>query len=427
MSHMLSGGNLDAYRLVIRDRELIPIVIGGMGVDISTAELALEACRLGGAGHISDAMVPYLSDRYFRTRFQNAKSKMYEALRNKDDKPGLHWSPAAVYEASRKYVEATMSRKCGPGAVLINIMEKLGMGAPAETLAARLRGALDGGIDGITLSAGLHTGTLKLIESHARFRDALIGIIVSSARALKIFLRSASRFSRLPDYIVVEGPLAGGHLGFGEDWKKYNLRELVREVRNLLREEELDIPIIAAGGVFTGSDGVEMIANGAAGVQVATRFTISQECGLPEKVKLEYLRAEESDVVVNMTSPTGYPMRMLSYSPSLRSNVAPNCEALGYMLDAQGRCAYRDAYKATPSDTRGIKEVVKEKMCICYHFMKYTCYTCGHYVYRLKDTTTRFADGRYYLPRAEQIFNDYRYSSEGRIAVAAAPADAGSP
>ena len=110
------------------------------------------------------------------------------------------------------------------GGVFINIMEKLTMGAPMGNTEGAHDSALDGGIDGITLSAGLHTHSLRLIENHPRFRDVKIGIIVSSYRALKIFLRSASRLDRLPDYIVVEGPLAGGHLGFGDDWRSYRWR-----------------------------------------------------------------------------------------------------------------------------------------------------------------------------------------------------------
>ena len=89
--------------------------------------------------------------------------------------------------------------------------------APRETLAVRLASALDGGIDGITLAAGLHLGSFALIEQHPRFRDAKLGLIVSSLRALQLFLKKNARLARLPDFVVVEGPLAGGHLGFGMD------------------------------------------------------------------------------------------------------------------------------------------------------------------------------------------------------------------
>ena len=416
----LAMPKLDDYRFRLRGKEYVPIVVGGMGVDISTSELAVEISRLNGIGHISDAMAPYVSDRKFRTNLQASKFQQFRDSVNSFDKSMVKWDEDRTYQGTLNHVRATMEAKKGPGLIFINVMEKLTMGAPAETLRARLRAAMDGGVDGITLSAGLHTGTFKLIEEEPRFRDVNIGIIVSSPRALKIFLRSAARVNRLPDYIVVEGPLAGGHLGFGiECIKDTDLKTIVREVVDLLAQEGLNIPIIPAGGIFTGTDAVEALNLGAQAVQVATRFTISQECGLPAIAKQDYLRAEEGDVIVNMTSPAGYPMRMLSYSPSLRSNPKPNCELLGYMLDREGRCQYLDSYQNAGVDEHGSRLPVEDKMCICTRFMKYQCYTCGHYVYRLKETTVLLPNGEYYLPPAEHVFNDYRYSENGSIALPA--------
>ncbi|HRE17871.1 MAG TPA: nitronate monooxygenase, partial [Rhodocyclaceae bacterium] len=183
------------------------------------------------------------------------------------------------------------------------------------------------GIDGITLAAGLHLGSFALIEDHPRFRDAKLGIIVSSLRALQLFLKKSSRTGRLPDYIVIEGPLAGGHLGFGMDWAQYDLATIVAEIRAWMQAEQLDIPLIPAGGVFTGSDAVSFLENGASAVQVATRFTVTNECGLPEKVQQEYFKASEDQIEVNQISPTGYPMRMLSNSPAIGDGIRPNCEA----------------------------------------------------------------------------------------------------
>lgn len=405
------------YTLQLGGAELRPIMIGGMGVDISSAELALAACRLGGIGHISDAMAPFVSDKNFRTKFTKIKGDKYQDNRESLDKTSVKFDLEDLRKGQLNHIEKTMNRKHGDGKVFVNIMEKLGMADPAETLRVRMNAALDGGIDGITLSAGLHLGTLKLVENNPRFRDAKIGIIVSSDRALKIFLRSASKVNRMPDYIVVEGPLAGGHLGFGEDWAQYKLENIVVDVLNLLKAENLNIPVIPAGGIFTGTDAVNFMELGAAGVQVATRFTISTECGLPPKVKQEYLRATEEEIVVNMVSPTGYPMRMLSYSPALQSNIRPNCEALGYVLNKEGKCQYVDAYANTGVDSSGKKLTVSEKICLCYHFSTFQCYTCGHNVYRLKDTTIKQNDGSYFLPSAEHIFNDYLYSVDHQLAL----------
>jgi nitronate monooxygenase len=310
-----------------------------------------------------------------------------------------------------------MQRKCGPGAIFVNMMEKLTMAAPEETLRVRLAAALDGGIDGITLSAGLHLHSLRLIEDHPRFRDAKIGIIVSSLRALKIFLRTAARVKRLPDFVVVEGPLAGGHLGFGFDWQAYHLEDIVREVIEFMAKESLAIPVIPAGGIFTGTDAAEYLRGGAAAVQVATRFTVTGECGLPARAKQAYFLANEEDVVVSDVSVTGYPLRLLTTSPCFGSNVKPQCEPFGYALDKHGACAYLDAYRDTALDASGNKLPVTAKICLCYHFSQHNCYTCGHYVYRLKDTTNRLPDGSFQLLTAEHVFNDYRYSRNHEIAL----------
>lgn len=416
-SRPLTSDQVDNYRFRLGPHELVPIVIGGMGVDISTTELALAAARLGGVGHISDAMIQHVSDRKFDTHFTKAKSEKHRETRDGFDKTTVKFDLEHVRQAQINHVRDAMERKKGGGAMFINVMEKLTMGAPGDTLRARLQGALDGGIDGITLSAGLHTGSLKLMEDHPRFRDARIGPIVSSLRALKIFLKSAARVDRLPDYVVVEGPLAGGHLGFGEDWRNYELRDIVAEILAFLRAEQLDIPVIPAGGIFTGTDAVSYLRMGAAAVQVATRFTITQECGLPARVKQDYFRAEEADLVVSGVSPTGYPIRLLSYSPCFTSNIKPQCEAFGYLLSREGTCAYLDAYERTGVDARGNKLVVKDKVCLCYHFSKFNCFTCGHYVYRLKDTTHRLPDGRYQVLTAEHVFNDYQFSVDNHVAL----------
>lgn len=408
---------LNNYRLNLGQEEYVPIVVGGMGVDISTTELAHAACKLGGIGHISDAMVPFVSDKKFRTNFSAQKGKVHKATVNSFDKTNIKFNLEHIKEAQRNHVEQTMNGKKGPGGIFINVMEKLTMGGPGETIQARIEAAMDAGIDGITLSAGLHTGTLKLVEDHPRFRDVKFGIIVSSARALKIFLRSSARLNRMPDYVIVEGPLAGGHLGFGEDWKKYNLTNIVIEVVEFLKKEELNIPVIPAGGVFTGTDAVELIKKGASAVQVATRFTITEECGLPSNVKQKYFEAREEQIIVSSASPTGYLIRMLDNSPCLTSGIKPNCEALGYLLSKEGTCQYVDAYREVVESGQDPKQGVSKKTCLCYHFSKYNCWTCGHNVYRLKDTTNRLEDGSYQLLRAEHVFNDYLYSQDHSISL----------
>ena len=403
------------FRFRLGKSEYVPIVTGGMGVFFSTPELALEACRLGGVGHITDAMSPFVSDSRYGTRFTQAKANRHKGLPVQAARPEIKFDLEDLYQAQFNHISKTMERKTGSGAIFVNVMEKLGMGAPLETLRVRLHAALDGGVDGVTLAAGLHCQSLKLIEDNPRFRDVKIGIIVSSARALKIFLRGAERSHRLPDYVIVEGPLAGGHLGFGDDWREYNLKQIVGETLAFLKEQELDIPVIPAGGIFTGSDAVGYLESGAAAVQVATRFVVTKECGAPDKVKQHYFRAEEDDVEVNHASPTGYLMRMLKSSPCLQSSIKPCCEALGYVLDREGKCQYLEAWTKSEAARQGAKGGFLGKVCLCYHFSKSSCYTCGHNVFRLKDTSRRKEDGSYQLLSAEHVFRDYQYSKEHQI------------
>ena len=409
---------VDDFRLRLGKHELVPIMIGGMGVDISTADLALEAARLGGVGHISDAMINTVSDRRYETKHVKEKLALYKYNVLNEDKSPVKFDLGRVEEATKLHVEATMARKRGDGLVFINCMEKLTMNAPKETLKVRMSVALDVGIDGITLAAGLHLGSFALIEEHPRFRDAKLGIIVSSVRALQLFLKKSARTNRLPDYIVVEGPLAGGHLGFGLDWAQYDLATIVAEVMQYLRDENLDIPVIPAGGIFTGSDADGFLENGAGAVQVATRFTVAEECGLPADVKQEYFKASEDDIEVNQISPTGYPMRMIKSSPGIGDGIRPNCEAYGYLLDANGKCAYIASYnREVAAHPEARKVQVWDKTCLCTHMRNFDIWTCGQLTYRLKDTTNRLADGSYQVPSAEHIFKDYQFSTDQKVAL----------
>ncbi len=409
---------VDDFRLRFGKNEFVPIMIGGMGVDISSRELALEAARLGGIGHLSDAMLPTVTDRHQNTQFVKAKSKLHKYNVANTDKSSVKFDLEQVAEATRLHVTKAMEAKRGSGMIFVNCMEKLTMNSPRDTLRVRLHGVLSAGVDGITLSAGLHLGSFALMEDHPRFRDAKLGIIVSSVRALQIFLRKNAKLNRLPDYIIVEGPLAGGHLGFGLDWAQYDLKTIFTEIAQYLKAENLEIPLIPAGGIFTGSDATEYLEAGAAAVQVATRFTIARECGLPPNVQQEYFKAVEEDIEVNMISPTGYPMRMLKSSPAIGAGIRPNCEAYGYLLDANGNCAYVDAYNHEVVTHPNAKKVsVMSKTCLCTHMRNFDCWTCGHYTYRLKDTTHRLVDGSYQILTAEHIFKDYQFSKDNKIAL----------
>ena len=100
------------------------------------------------------------------------------------------------------------------------------------------------------MSAGLHLSSMKLMQDNPRFNDALFGLVVSSARALNLFLKRTAFIGRKLDYVVVEGPLAGGHLGFGEDWRNFKLEDIVKDVVKLVKDTGLNVPVLGAEAYF---------------------------------------------------------------------------------------------------------------------------------------------------------------------------------
>jgi nitronate monooxygenase len=407
---------LNDFTLTLGRQQYVPLVVGGMGVDVSTPNLVLAVARLGGIAHLSDAMLPAVIDRHAGTHYLQDKRAQSRVMTHPETAADC-FDLTALHDATYRYISSMMNNKRGDGGVFLNVMEKLIMGNPRGTLQMRLTAAMDAGIDGITLSAGLHLGTLELIKTHPRFRDIKLGIIVSSPRALKIFLHRAAQAGRMPDYIVVEGPLAGGHLGFPISWQDFSLAAIVAEVQQLLTQQSLTIPVIPAGGIFTGTDAVEFLQAGAAAVQVATRFTVTEESGLPDAVKQAFFASGPDDVEVNMLSPTGYPMRMLKKSPAIGSVIQPQCDAFGYGLYPTGICSYRTAYEGRPpADDEGAPH---EKICLCAMMYGYKVWTCGHTVSRLKETSHLLPDGTYQVLTTEHVFNDYARSTDQQISLPA--------
>ena len=412
---------VDDFRLRFGKQELVPIIIGGMGVDISTAELALEAARLGGIGHISDAMVPTVSDRRFKTHFVKEKLKLYKYNVANADKSDVQFDLGRLAEATQNHVGRTMEAKRGEGLIFVNCMEKLTMNAPRETLRVRLTAALDAGIDGITLSAGLHLGSFALIEDHPRFRDAKLGIIVSSLRALQLFLRKNAKLNRLPDYVIVEGPLAGGHLGFGMDWANYDLRTIMAEIQQYLKTEKLDIPLIrrrrhfhrqrrrvlprerrrggAGGDALYRGAGMRPAGQGASrNTSRRARTTSRSTPSRPPATRCACSRA------ARRSAPASGPTARPTATCSTARATAPTSTAYNREV-----AAHPEAKKIS----------VKDKTCLCTHMRNFDCWTCGHYTYRLKDTTRRLPDGSYQLLSAEHVFRDYQFSTDQKIALPA--------
>jgi nitronate monooxygenase len=257
--------------LMIGDLEVpIPIVQGGMGVKVSTASLASAVANCGGAGTIASVGLAHGIDETGRELVEASD----EALRN----------------------EIIKARELTDGVIGVNIMFAL------SNYKELVKITVEGGADFIVSGAGLPLNLPDLVG------DSPIKLIpiVSSAR----------RYNRLPDAVVVEGPKAGGHIGFKFEDLTSNqttpLETLVVDVLNLVREYESGgtIPVIAAGGVFDGKDIAAFLALGAQGVQMATRFVVTHECSVADAFKKLYISARQEDVVI-IDSPVGMPGRAI--------------------------------------------------------------------------------------------------------------------
>lgn len=266
-------------RLKIGTKTLdIPIVQGGMGVGISLGELAGSVARLGAVGTISSVAIGYKEEDYYTNNLEANK----RALQREVDK---------AKEISK-----------GKGLIAINIMEAI---TDYEKLASF---AGDTGADMLVVGAGLPLSLPKLVEG----KDILIGPIVSSLRAFKIIARTwQKKYKKKPDFLVVEGPLAGGHLGYKiEDLKKASLGDIIGQIRAYLDQEGLDIPLIGGGGIRDSSDVRGVLDQGADGVQVGTRFITTIEAGGSKSLKDLHKSAKEEDLEI-VYSPVGLPARAI--------------------------------------------------------------------------------------------------------------------
>lgn len=270
--------------LVIGDREIpIPIVQGGMGVQVSTSSLAGAVAECGAAGTIAGVGLGYGS------------------AENETDFPGA--SRRALTEEVRKAKAMTK------GFVGVNLLGAL---SNFEDLA---RAAAAAGADFIASGAGLPLSLPALVDG---FSTRLLPV-VSSARAAAIIIKTwKKRYDRVPDAFIVEGPLAGGHLGFKpEELQPPPPGRLEEDVRAVLavaqdceRETGARVPVIAAGGIFDGKDAARFFAMGARGVQIATRLVATRECSVAQAFKDLYIKARPEDLVI-IKSPVGMPGRAI--------------------------------------------------------------------------------------------------------------------
>jgi nitronate monooxygenase len=261
----------------------IPIVQGGMGVRISLSSLASAVANEGGIGTISSIGLgdPKASETQYEKTSRDALVKEIHKAKSMTD-----------------------------GHIAINFMGVL------SNVNDLIQASVREGIKMIVFGAGLPNKLPALVPDP----DVSLVPIISCARVAAIILRTwDKRFERIADGFILEGPLAGGHLGFSpeqlEHPEDHSLEKLLPEVLETIKPYEdkygRKIPIITAGGIYTGTDIARMLSMGASGVQMGTRFVCTEECDVSQEFKQAYLDAKEEDIVI-IKSPVGLPGRAIN-------------------------------------------------------------------------------------------------------------------
>lgn len=339
--------------LIIGDKvAAIPIVQGGMGVGISLSGLAAATANEGGVGVIAVAGIGMFEPDFY-TNYVEANDR---AMRR----------------------EIRRARSLTKGVLGINIM------CAFSHYDDFVRVAVEEGIDMIFSGAGLPLNLPSLIDSSSATK--LIPIVSSGRAANLLCQRWLKRFDYLPDAIVVEGTRAGGHLGFKKEQiedEAYSLDKLVLDVLEVTREytsrNGKPIPVIAAGGIYTGEDIRAFLELGAEAVQMGTRFVATDECDADDAFKQAYVDADQDDIVI-IESPVGMPGRAIQngfladvssglkkpyncpYHCILSCDIknSPYCIANALMNAKKGR--FRNGFAFAGANVYRVKEIVSVKV-----------------------------------------------------------------
>lgn len=263
----------------------IPVIQGGMGVGVSLSSLAGNVAKCGGVGIISTAQIGYRSPDF--------------------PKDPIACNLTAIGEEIRKAKETANGR----GIVGVNIM------VATKRYEDYVKAAVEAGVDLIISGAGLPMNLPELTQgSHTK-----IAPIVSSKKAFLVLTKYwLKKYNRYPDLVVIEGPKAGGHLGFDKEelmtltdeaYEK-EIVSIIEAARELAKESAMHIPVVVAGGIYDRADFDRMMALGADGVQMATRFVTTVECDASDAYKQAYLDAKKEDIMI-IKSPVGMPGRAI--------------------------------------------------------------------------------------------------------------------
>lgn len=262
----------------------VPLIQGGMGVGISLSSLAGAVAAAGGIGVISTAQIGYREPDF-------------------DENP-IGANLRAIGKEIRK------ARKIAAGGILgVNIM------VATRKYEDYVKAAVEAGIDLIISGAGLPMDLPKYVGA----AKTKLAPIVSGVKSAQVIMRYwLKKHDRLPDAVVIEGPLAGGHLGFHREQLddiealRYDdeVKAIIGQVNDTAAQHGTEIPVVMAGGVYTREDMEHYLELGASGVQMATRFVTTYECDAPDAYKQAYIDAKKEDIVI-VQSPVGMPGRAI--------------------------------------------------------------------------------------------------------------------
>lgn len=256
----------------------IPVVQGGMGVGVSLSGLAGAVAAAGGVGVISTAQIGFRDPEFKENPIETNLRVIGE--------------------------EIAKARKIANGGILgVNIM------VATRRYEDYVKAAVAAGIDLIISGAGLPMTLPALVEG----TSTKIAPIISSVKSLSVITKYwMKKYSRKPDMVVIEGPEAGGHLGFSrEELDNYTRESYDEEIKAILSiTKEMEVPTVVAGGVYTREDMEHYLAMGASGIQLATRFVTTKECDASDAYKQAYINAKKKDIEI-VSSPVGMPGRAI--------------------------------------------------------------------------------------------------------------------
>nr|WP_294491042.1 nitronate monooxygenase family protein [uncultured Anaerosporobacter sp.] len=327
----------------------LPIIQGGMGVGISRCNLAGAVALEGGIGVISTAQIGYDEEEFSRNPIE------------------------ANLRAIKKHLQRAKEIARG-GIVGVNIM------VATKQYAEYVKAAVEAKADVIISGAGLPINLPELVKGSV----SKIAPIVSSLKATSIILKMWDRkYNTTADFLVIEGPLAGGHLGFHEkelvdiDMDAY--QEEIKKIISLKKEYEekynQEIPVIVAGGIFDKEDVKRALLNGADGIQVGTRFVTTKECDASDAYKQAYINCKKEDIRI-IKSPVGMPGRAI-WNPFLEKLTKGRSE-IKHCFGCLEHCNPKEVpYCITKALTNAVEGKLEEGLIFC-----------GDNADRLKEITT---------------------------------------